>query len=116
RQSNGDRLFGGAGAVLSLANVVHLLANKFASLRAWRFAFCFVFLCAFQRFFFRHFERASLELLNNGDARRRGCVGEGRRFEKRFRMSDKEPINLETSETSETWPYALRAISYRYST
>lgn len=32
RQTDGDRLFGGAGSVLALADVLHLFTDKFARL------------------------------------------------------------------------------------
>src|SRR5207302_8450595 len=45
---NGDSLLRRARSVLALADVVHLLANKFARLRAGRFSLALLLVCAFQ--------------------------------------------------------------------
>ena len=42
------------GAVMTHANVLNLLANKFPCLRARRIHFAFVLTCSFERLFFRH--------------------------------------------------------------
>jgi hypothetical protein len=53
-QSDGDGLFGRAGAVFTFANVFHFLADKFASLSRRRFTFPSIFACPFDCFFFWH--------------------------------------------------------------
>src|SRR6476646_6387010 len=54
RQANRDRLLRRSRSVLPLANVVHFLAHKFASLRAGRFSLAFILLRPLNRRFFRH--------------------------------------------------------------
>jgi hypothetical protein len=51
--------------MFALANVVHLLPDKFSCLRGGRFAFARIFLCPLQCLFFRHgppsdFDRRSM--------------------------------------------------------
>src|SRR5215467_11078616 len=49
-----DSLFRGSGAMLALANVVHLLSDEFTRLRARGFALAGVFMSALKSLFFRH--------------------------------------------------------------
>ena len=62
--------------MLSFANVVHLFANKFPSLRAGRFAFPLVLVCSFNDFFFRFFRHVispGLQLMFSADATGNQC-------------------------------------------
>lgn len=54
RKANSNCLFSVGGAMLTFADVVHLLFHEFASLSAGRFSFACIFLGPFQGFFFRH--------------------------------------------------------------
>src|SRR5690348_13789702 len=53
-QPDGDRLLGRSRAVLSFANVMHLLADEFTRLRRRRLAFALVLSCSFDGFFVWH--------------------------------------------------------------
>src|SRR5437867_1695013 len=53
-QADRDRLLRGAGAVLALADVVHLLADEFPRLRRGRLALPLVLLGPLDRFLLRH--------------------------------------------------------------
>jgi len=53
-QADGDGLFGGAGAVFTLANVVHLFADEFTGLGAGGFALPTISAGPFESFCFRH--------------------------------------------------------------
>src|SRR5437588_11899517 len=50
--------------MLAFANVMHLFADKLSCLRAGRFSFLFILLCAFQSFLFGH----NILLLRTSDA------------------------------------------------
>jgi hypothetical protein len=60
READGDGLFGGSGAVLTLPYMLHLFPDKFACLGSRGFTFRFVPFRPFQRFLFRHFGSSSL--------------------------------------------------------
>src|SRR5579862_8069747 len=54
REANGDGLRGGASAMLSFADMIHLFANEFSRLRARRLPFSCVLSCPFNCVFLRH--------------------------------------------------------------
>jgi hypothetical protein len=54
-KANGDCLLRRSGAMLSLANVMHFFAHKFACLRTRRFSLFGVSMGALDGFFLRHF-------------------------------------------------------------
>ena len=54
RQADGDGLFGGAGAVLTLSVTLDFFVNKFAGLRRRSFTFSCIFAGLFANFFFGH--------------------------------------------------------------
>src|SRR5262249_5557120 len=71
-----DRLLGRTGAVLALANVLHLLADELSRLRARRLSLGLVLLCSLQRLFVWHrysFERGLFRRAPMRQVEQEGC-------------------------------------------
>jgi hypothetical protein len=61
RESNSDRLLWGSRSMLTLPNVLHLLAYEFACLRGWSFPFRLIPLRPLNRFLFWHVRLQRIE-------------------------------------------------------